>query len=275
MSNLLDAATVSQIRALDAAGMSLRGIARQIGCSTNTVRRYIGGDSLRQALCKCGQPAGHKGWCVARYEASIRRQAYHAGRRGEVISVPPAEIVSRVKRAQQRAARILGLDGLVYAPIARELHYGVWGEVVRVTRRLSSDIRDDVRQEMFLRCIDGRFDPTDLPALVGAFAKFFRLGMRQSMAEVQLVLSGDGRSELDSSARAALEAFWLAEFGGGMANDPAPQPRKTAARFWPIPAMAAPLAGCHAPHARRGRAKPSFMRFLRCAWRRWRRSGGD
>lgn len=174
MPNYLPVEVVAEIKAACEAGLSLRAIARMTGVATNTVRRYIPTASARPQRCQCGAPAGHQGWCKWRYARSPARQAMHALRRGVVLEIPKVESRSRIKEARARFEFVFGIadDWQKRAtPLPAEEHYGVIGEVHAATRRVSWDVRDDVRQSMILAVYEGRVLRSEIADLVGAFVK--------------------------------------------------------------------------------------------------------
>lgn len=56
-------------------GMSLRAIARTTGLSRSTVRVWLKKHRV-VAVCACGDPASHQGWCAERFAASAKRQTF-------------------------------------------------------------------------------------------------------------------------------------------------------------------------------------------------------
>jgi hypothetical protein len=172
MANFLPAETVAEIIAGVQAGLSLRAISRMTGTSKNTVSKYI---PRQRPPCPCGAPAGHNGWCKARYAESPARKAFHALRRGVVLPVPQVEKRSRVKEARAIFEFVFGLceDWKERALLLPEdEHYGVIGEVHAATRRVAIDYRDDVRQSMILAVYEGRVQRDQVGDLVGAFVKY-------------------------------------------------------------------------------------------------------
>lgn len=173
VSNYLPPETVGEIFTGLQAGMSLRAVARMAGVSTNTVRRYIPKDALRQ--CPCGAPAGHKGWCKDRYAKSPARQAFHALRRGVVLEVPKVARRSRVGEARARFDFIFGLSDdwqKRATPLPRDEMYGVIGEADQATRRVPLEVRDDVRQGIILAVYEGRVKRYQISEVVSAFFKY-------------------------------------------------------------------------------------------------------
>jgi RNA polymerase sigma factor (sigma-70 family) len=70
---------LDSVRALIDGGMGNRAIFRATGVTTNTVRRIRIAwekETGRVALCACGRPAIHQGWCSVRYGESPYRQQF-------------------------------------------------------------------------------------------------------------------------------------------------------------------------------------------------------
>lgn len=93
--NYLGPAIHADIRRMLLSGESIRHIASTLNVHQGTVMRdrralTISGD-LVEAICACGRPAGHVGWCAHRLRRSPRRQSFlanWAGGRKPGISRP-------------------------------------------------------------------------------------------------------------------------------------------------------------------------------------------
>lgn len=198
MSNFLPPEAVDEIAAGVRAGLSLRAIARMVGISTNTVRKYCPKQSERKQPCACGAPAGHRGWCTHRYAGSLARQAFHARRKGIVVEVPKPNKRSRIKEARARFDFVFGLaeDWEIRATaLPEDQHYGVIGEVHSVTRRVTPAFRDDVRQAIILAVYEGRVARHEIDSVVGAFVKFEMRNTIGSMWSLYLSLNASYSSE--------------------------------------------------------------------------------
>jgi len=78
MSNYLLPEKRSKVEELISKGKGNRLIERETGVSKNTVKKIrqdIITETGNEPLCKCGQPATHKGWCSERFKKSPKRQA--------------------------------------------------------------------------------------------------------------------------------------------------------------------------------------------------------
>lgn len=171
MAHYLTAATVGEIFALRTGGAGLREIARELGVSKNTVARYVGANRLT-SICPCGKPAGHKGWCQDRIAKSARRQAYLAGE-----PVPPAVPPrSRIKRVVLEKRVWLGLEPFCGKRLPEDEWFAAIGEINRLTQRLRNDVREDVRQEMFVSCLEGRCPRAELERAIPTFWGFVTRG---------------------------------------------------------------------------------------------------
>ena len=175
MANYLPDEVIADIRALRSGGKSIRAISRQLGISKNTVSRYVNFNDGAQ--CDCGKPAGHKGWCQPMYAKSTARQAFHASRRGVRITVPPQPRRSRVTEARAEKMRWLGLaEQNCTTLLPRSVWDEIFHEIADRTRRVDFQIREDVRHEMFLACIQGRLPRTDIKRAVTTFITFVMRG---------------------------------------------------------------------------------------------------
>lgn len=82
-----------KIWSLAESGFSLREISRSVGRSKGAVMRYAR-DIDRPALCKCGKPNGHQGWCNERLARSPKRKEYlDQFHKPDIAIEPPAEII--------------------------------------------------------------------------------------------------------------------------------------------------------------------------------------
>ena len=166
MANYLPSSTVGELHALRQGGAGVREIARVLGISKNTVSRYL--PDKNTASCPCGKLAGHNGWCAHRLDKSERRQAYLSG-----APVPPAPSRrSRVLEAVSEKRTWLGLERFMGCRLPADEMYGAIGEINRLTARLHSQIRDDVRHEMIVSCLEGRCPRSDLERAVPTFISF-------------------------------------------------------------------------------------------------------
>ena len=66
-------------------GESIRTISKNVGCAKGTVSHYrrllvaaelCGFDDVRLPKCECGQQAGQRGWCAARFARSEARHKF-------------------------------------------------------------------------------------------------------------------------------------------------------------------------------------------------------
>ena len=83
MSNFLKPEKVKQVVDHVEKGESIRKTSRETGVAKNTVKsiqRIVVAEKINLGepilLCKCGQPAGHKGWCSHRLAESPKRQKF-------------------------------------------------------------------------------------------------------------------------------------------------------------------------------------------------------
>src|SRR5688572_8718742 len=75
MANFLKQEKFEMLKAALAEGYGTRTVAKRVGCSHITVRRYIK-LGLPRGRCGCGDSASHRGWCFWRYQQSPLRQAF-------------------------------------------------------------------------------------------------------------------------------------------------------------------------------------------------------
>ncbi len=78
MSNFLSDEKMQAVLEAIWEGGSLRGIARELGISKDTVSSYRKlwlSHDFKIDPCPCGQEAVHRGWCSVRFARSPRRQA--------------------------------------------------------------------------------------------------------------------------------------------------------------------------------------------------------
>lgn len=170
MANFLPAEVVERMRQLRRDGHSLRKISRELGVSPNTVGRYLSAED--GARCECGEAAGHKGWCKSRYAESAARQAFHAKRRGVFLDVPTPKIASRVTESIREKRIWVGALRTATTPLPGVEWFGAIGEVERATRTVERVIRDDVRHEMIVACLEGRLQRKDIGRSVMTFVGF-------------------------------------------------------------------------------------------------------
>lgn len=74
--NVLKPYVVEQIEILTRKGVSMRGIARELGLAKGTATRYQRSLGLNNLTCLCGKPINHKYWCKVRFARSPARQAF-------------------------------------------------------------------------------------------------------------------------------------------------------------------------------------------------------
>lgn len=76
MANFLKPEKVQRLVSAMADGYGIRTVAKMVGCSWITVRRYWKVEGVRRGRCGCGDLASHNGWCSWRYQRSDLRQAF-------------------------------------------------------------------------------------------------------------------------------------------------------------------------------------------------------
>lgn len=170
MGNSVSLEVVATIRKLQADGCGLREISRELGISKHTAKRYFLPDA--NASCGCGKPAGHNGWCKARYAKSAARQAYQAQRRGVEVNWTRPVAKSRQSALTQKKNRWLSIgeqDNFSPIPVPVDEHYGIIGDVRNITRRLPLEYKDDVTSSMIVACMDGRLGREEIKDALTTF----------------------------------------------------------------------------------------------------------
>lgn len=153
MANFLPQPRVDAILSGAQAGMSLRWIARTVGISKNTVKRYLplAGEDRS---CPCGGPAGHQGWCKWRYAQSPARQAFHAARRKQ-----PRIIVPRVERLNLAYPFMVRDNGSDEHRLLRTVN-------AAVPKYLDPHMRADICQDLIAGLLCGDFSENNLTQAV-------------------------------------------------------------------------------------------------------------
>lgn len=75
VNNFLVGEQKTALRKCFESGMSIRASARAVGVRRNTAWTYYKLWNI-SALCGCGKPATHRGWCAVRFDQSPKRQEF-------------------------------------------------------------------------------------------------------------------------------------------------------------------------------------------------------
>jgi hypothetical protein len=221
MGNYIPSDLVSTIIKMYNDGTSVRKISRDLGISSNTVKRYI--KNQPAALCKCGQISKHRGWCSFRYASSLARQAVILRLNGMPVDfdIPAPTVRSRVKETVSLKRMWLGLSDQKNFPIPKSEHLNAIGVVKRNTKKVPSQIKDDVQQHMILSVLDGNLHIDDVPRAVTTFIVYYHPDyqhLRTILDAPSSALSGDlSLASIISNERyiELWEDFWV---GVSMSN---------------------------------------------------------
>lgn len=161
--------TIDDIRSLAARGYGKRAVARALGIARKTANRYF----PDEAICECGRPATHQGWCKVRYRNSPARQNLIASIAGkESVTLPRKIKVSRAETRDEKYRRWLGRSK-IHRPIKLPYWemYSVIGAATYATRKFLRDLREDVKSDLIVACCEGRVRPDEIDEA----ARFFFL----------------------------------------------------------------------------------------------------
>ncbi len=186
MSNYLSPYRAAQLQEKIVAGVSMRNLAVLFQVSINTVARYkrlVLNDGAEIAACKCGEPAGHKGWCSYTLEKSKARQNFLQGWVGKQF------VLAHLRPKKQPRLRAQKDDVLLY-PFVRDLASEAQQIVMQVysmlPRGFPEEIRGDLCQDILLAVTEGLVTFERIEELMPEFSKVARAYMPNHHREVSI-----------------------------------------------------------------------------------------